>query len=196
MDDEGFMVIEGVVFAAGLSQRAGTYKMTLKIGETTVIEKCIEGMYDLCSRIIVVGGYKAWNLVRVLDIYPKVEIVLNRDYADGMFSSVKVGFRHVRGECFFFIPGDYPMISRKVYEKMVNVDGDLVIPVYNGEKGHPVLLKGYLASELLEDTTCTNLRELISKQGFVSVEVQEPGVLMDIDTIDDYRRIASLFPRP
>jgi molybdenum cofactor cytidylyltransferase len=186
------MEIEGIVLAAGFSSRAGTYKMTLKIGEATVIEKCIEGMYDLCSRIIVVGGFKVENIFRVLGKYPKVEIVLNKNYEDGMFSSLKEGFRHVRGEAFFFTPGDYPLIGKKVYEKMAGIEGDIIIPVFKGIKGHPVLMKGFLAGELLQDSGCTSLRAFIDKKGFKAVEVQEPGILEDIDTIDDYDRLVGL----
>jgi len=51
------MTIDGIVLAAGLSSRMGKYKMSLKMGNKTVIESCIESMYDLCSTIIVVGGY-------------------------------------------------------------------------------------------------------------------------------------------
>jgi molybdenum cofactor cytidylyltransferase len=36
--------------------------MTLQIGGKTVIERCIEGMYDICSKVVVVGGYKIKNL--------------------------------------------------------------------------------------------------------------------------------------
>ena len=183
------MSIEGVIVAAGLSQRTGTYKMTLKIDDTTVIEKCLEGMYDLCSWIIVVGGYKFENLIPVLDQYEKVELVLNANYKDGMFSSVKEGLRQVRGERFFFIPGDYPVVSKQVYETMANVEGDIIIPAYHGENGHPVLINGYLANELVEDTICTSLREFINARGFTLVNVQNPGILQDIDTMDDYEKI-------
>ena len=96
------MNIEAVVLAAGYSSRAGTFKLNLDIAGKTVIERCVEGMVDICSRIVVVGGYQIDMIVEVLQKYPKLEVVLNSRYAEGMFTSVKEGMRHVQGDRFFF----------------------------------------------------------------------------------------------
>lgn len=185
------MGLEGVVLAAGYSRRAGTFKMTLEIEKTTIIEKCIAGMYELCSRIIVVSGFQAAKLEQVLAGYPKVDIVFNKHYHLGMFSSVKFGFQQVRSERFFFTPGDYPLVSREVYTALVNVNGEVVVPVYRGHPGHPLLLQGVLARELVQDSRCTNLREFLAHKNLVTVGVQEPGILQDIDTFDDYQRMVN-----
>lgn len=185
------MGFEGVVLAAGYSRRIGAFKMTLEAGNATIIEKCIAGMYELCSRVIVVSGYQASKLEHVLAGYPKIEIVFNENYHLGMFSSVKTGFRQVRSERFFFTPGDYPMIGREVYAALANVNGEVVIPVYRGFMGHPLLMQGDLAHELVEDSCCANLREFIARKALVPVEVQDPGILQDIDTIDDYQKMIS-----
>lgn len=187
------MKIEGIILAAGLSTRAGTNKLILDIDGKTVIERCIYGMYDLCSKIIVVGGHRMEEIKDVLDKYPKVELVYNPDYLEGMFSSVKKGLSHIKEERFFLIPGDYPVISKKIYEDMLKIDRDIVIPVYNGKKGHPLLMKSYLIKELLEDIHYETLRDFISEKGFTSINVEEPGILMDIDTMEDYKRACLYF---
>ncbi|MEW9096437.1 MAG: nucleotidyltransferase family protein [Clostridiaceae bacterium] len=187
------MKIEGIILAAGLSTRAGTNKLVLNIYGKTVIERCIYGMYDLCSKIIVVGGYRVEEIKDILDKYPKVELVYNPDYLEGMFSSVKKGLSYIKEERFFLIPGDYPVINKKIYEKMLNVDRDIVIPVYNGKKGHPLLMKSYLIKELLEDIHYETLRDFINEKGFASIDVEERGILMDIDTMEDYKRARLYF---
>lgn len=96
------MNIEAVVLAAGYSSRAEAFKLELDLGGKTVIERCVEGMLPLCSRIIVVGGYQADKIQRILQQYPQVEVVLNKRYAEGMFTSVKEGMRRIRGEKIFF----------------------------------------------------------------------------------------------
>ncbi len=175
--------------AAGFSSRAGTYKMTLQIGGKTVIERCIEGMYDICSRVIIVGGHKIENLKFLCGKYPNIELVLNENFEDGMFSSVKKGISSIKEDRLFLIPGDYPLINSSIYERMLKVDGDIVIPVYDRQKGHPVLIKKEIADELLCSPEYNNLREFIHLKGFTAVEVEEPGILMDIDTIDDYKAL-------
>lgn len=185
------MKVEGIILAAGLSTRANTNKLTLDISGRTAIERCIHGMYNLCSKIIIVGGHRIEEIKDILNLYPKVELVYNPNYLDGMFSSVKKGLVHVKEEKFFLIPGDYPVIHEKTYEKMSQVDKDIVIPVYNEKRGHPLLMKSYLIEELLKDSSCKTLRDFINKKGFTSINVEDPGILMDIDTMEDYRKILS-----
>lgn len=180
------MKIEGIVLAAGLSKRAGTYKMELKFGEKTLIEKSIEGMYDLCSRIIVVGGYRIERVISILNKYEKVEVVFNKDYEKGMFSSIKEGMKHVKEEKFFFLPGDYPFIDKKVYKKMLSISGDIIIPTYKEKKGHPVLLKSIFIKEILNECKYATFREFIYHNKPTFVEVDEDGILIDIDTMEDY----------
>ncbi|MGE5581812.1 MAG: nucleotidyltransferase family protein [Bacillota bacterium] len=183
------MKIEAVVLAAGYSSRAGTFKLELDINGKTVIERCLEGLNDFCSRIIVVGGYRIDKIRAILKNYPKVEVVLNNSFNLGMFSSVKTGLRHLQGERFFFTPGDYPLISRNVCQKLLQADGDIVIPVFNGRKGHPLLLKTKITAELLKEDDGYNLRDFIRRQGFVPVTVEDEGILWDLDTREDYQKI-------
>lgn len=183
------MKVEGVILAAGLSSRAGTYKMTLEIEGKTIIEKCVESMYNICSRVIVVGGYKIEKIIPVLSKYYKVEIVYNSNYKEGMFSSVKEGIKNVREERFFLTPGDYPMIRSDVYKAMLKISGDIIIPVYNGINGHPVLLRSSIANELLYNIKYSNLREFVYSKKPKLIDVNDSGILEDVDTIDDYRKL-------
>ncbi|RXI48254.1 nucleotidyltransferase family protein [Clostridium tetani] len=187
------MKVEGIILAAGLSTRAGTNKLILDIDGKTAIERCICGMYDLCSKIIVVGGHRIEDIKGILDRYTGVELIYNPNYLEGMFSSVKKGVIHIKEERFFLIPGDYPVINKKTYEDMLKLDKDIVIPMYNGKKGHPVLMKSYLIEELLKDASYKALRDFINKKGFIPIKVQDPGILMDIDTMEDYKRAVLYF---
>jgi molybdenum cofactor cytidylyltransferase len=183
------MNIEAVVLAAGYSSRADAFKLELDINGKTVIEHCIESMIDLCSRIIVVGGYQIEKIIEILRKYPQIEVVLNSRYAEGMFTSVKEGIRHVRGDRVFFTPGDYPLISPEVCKRLLTTDGEIVIPVFGGRKGHPVLLSGHIAAELLMEDDRYNLRDFIQRKGFQTLMVEDEGILIDLDTTDDYKRI-------
>ena len=60
------MGVEGVILAAGLSRRSGRFKMTLPLGERTVIEHCVAGMAGAVSRIVVVVGWQASRLQELL----------------------------------------------------------------------------------------------------------------------------------
>lgn len=183
------MDIDGIVLAAGFSKRAGIFKMELMIDNKTMIEHSIQGMYDICSRIIVVGGYKIWIIRKILKNYKKVKIVLNRNYKKGMFSSVKIGIQHIKSDKFFLLPGDIPFVKKGIYKKMLSIQGDIVIPSYKGRKGHPVLIKSYLINEILAEPENSNLKIFINRKGYTLIEVEDEAILRDIDTLEDYNKL-------
>jgi len=181
--------VEGVVLAAGLSSRSGRYKMTLPLGDRTVIEHCIAGMRGVVSRIVVVIGWQAARLQELLARDEKVTCVLNERYRDGMSSSVRAGIAQVRASRFFLTPGDYPLVGPAVYERMLGVQGDIVIPTAGGERGHPVLLRGALVPEILAQPADSSLRDYIEARGYVTIEVGDEAILWDLDTPEDYERL-------
>lgn len=184
-------MVEGVVVAGGFSSRAGGWKMAFDLGGLTVLQRCVLTMSSFCSRVIVVGGDRYRSLPRLLskEKYPLVELVYNADYPQGMFSSVLTGFREVRAPRFFFIPGDYPLVSPSVYRKLLSQEGEAIIPSYQGDTGHPVLFQTAAITELTSRPgKYNNLREFIASRQHQYVEVADPGILLDIDTREDYQK--------
>jgi len=187
-------MIEGLIIAAGKSQRtAEKYKMTLDFGGRTLIEKSLASLAPFCVKIIVVTGYKSQELSVILQKYPNVEIVFHPAYEEGMFSSIKAGMKQIRGERFFFLPGDYPLISPTVYQMLQTVDSEIVLPTFNGQPGHPVLFKKTVIAKILAGSSYGNLREFIAAHQPAYVAVDCQGILRDIDTLDDYRKILRLW---
>jgi molybdenum cofactor cytidylyltransferase len=180
---------EGVVLAAGLSSRSKKYKMALPLGDRTVIEKSIEGMYDLVSRVIVVVGWREEQIRSLLASYHKVELVTNQNFREGMFSSVKVGIAHVTAPRFFLLPGDHPLVRADVYAELLDAEGDIAIPTFRGRRGHPVLLSSHLIQQILDSPDTGNLRDYIRTKGYTEVPVDQEGILIDIDTLEDYHAV-------
>ncbi len=179
-------MVEGIVLAAGSSQRAGAFKPELRLGDKTLLEHAISGMYNICERIIVVGGYEVERVREILSSYAKVEVVENMNWQTGMFSSVKVGVAQVKGERFFFLPADVPLVPENVYRKLLLHQGDIVIPVFGERKGHPVLFQRAVVADILSEPDDSNLRQVIRRRGFVIVPTEHQEVLMDVDTPEDY----------
>lgn len=184
--------VEAVIAAAGFSSRAGGWKPAFDLGGLSIVEHCVRGLSPFCSRIIVVGGYFFNALCELLQEYHQVELVFNPDYETGMLSSVQQGFRLVREPRFFFIPGDYPFVSSFVYETLLQKEGDVIIPSHRGITGHPVLFQTEAARELLSRKSCASLREFVFSRKYIVVELPDPGILIDIDTEEDYRRAAGI----
>lgn len=184
--------IDGIILAAGFSSRTGAFKMELQWGEKKMIQHVIDEMKALCSRVIVVAGYKKERIIELTKEYVNLEVVFNPRYTEGMFTSVKEGVKHIKSPWFFLTPGDYPLITKSIYQKLLEArcesDQCVFIPVFNGRKGHPILVKSDLVKELLVEPEDSNLRKFIHRKGFTPVEVDEDAILVDIDTMEDYQR--------
>jgi len=186
---------EGVILAAGFSERAVQFKMTLPLGDRTILEMCIEGMTSVCDRIIVVGGYNYDKIKEIVADIPNVEFCYNKNYEMGMFTSVKKGIREIKAGRFFIVPGDQPLVQAETYQKMLAVDADIVIPRYKGKKGHPVLFRSHLIEEILAmpDEAC--LRDFIHSKNAVCIDLDDRGILLDIDNPADYKTVKEYFEK-
>ena len=185
------MDIEGIVLAAGFSSRMGKFKMEMSLNGKTLIERSVESLDKVCSKIIVVAGYKIERIKEILKSYEKVEVVFNKEFEKGMFSSVKIGISQIKAEKFFLLPGDIPFVNEDVFKKLLSKKGDIIIPVFQGRKGHPVLINSSLINEILNEPEDSNLKLFIDTKGFSTVEVQDESILIDIDTEEDYLNYSS-----
>lgn len=184
--------VDGIILAAGFSSRTGVFKMGLQWGEKKLVQRVIDEMTELCSLVIVVAGYKKEKIIELTKGYSNLEVVFNPRYTKGMFTSVKEGVKYVKSPWFFLTPGDYPLITKAIYQKLLDARSksgqSVFIPVFKGRKGHPILVKKDLVKELLEEPDDSNLRKFINQKGFEPVEVDDDAILVDIDTMEDYQR--------
>jgi molybdenum cofactor cytidylyltransferase len=186
---------EGVILAAGSSFRAGTFKPALDLGGTPMIRRCLEGMQEVCARVIVVGGFAFDNLSELVRELPGVECVENPEYPRGMFTSVKAGLSRLRGDICFLLPVDAPCVPARVYRRLIECGSPVAVPVYRGSRGHPVLLRSAVIPSILREPDESSLRTFIHRTGSEPVEVDAPEVLYDIDTPEAYARLLGILPR-
>jgi molybdenum cofactor cytidylyltransferase len=182
-------LVEGVILAAGLSSRAGTFKPALLLGNKSMIERCVEGMHDVCHRIVVVGGHEFGQLRTLLDGIAKIECIENSSYRKGMFTSVKLGLSRLRGDRVFMIPADIPLVPSRVYRQLLALQADIVVPSFQGRNGHPVCLSRAIIPRILREPDESSLRDVIRTIGFRDVEVGAEEILLDVDTPEDYDRV-------
>ena len=185
--------IEGVILAAGASSRAGAFKPGLLIGGKTMIARCIEGMEDICQRIIVVGGYEVDQLRSFVGAFWKAECIENPSYQKGMFTSVKAGLALVGGDRCFVLPGDVPLVPLRVYRELLAIDAEIVVPTFRGTNGHPVCLSKTVIPRILAEPDQSSLRDLIRRMGYRGLPVDAEEILLDIDTPEDYEEVCRRF---
>jgi molybdenum cofactor cytidylyltransferase len=181
--------VEGVLLAAGRSRRAGSLKMALELSGKPLLLWGLESLAAVCDRTIVVAGFQAENIRRLVRDCPGVDVAVNEGFADGMLSSIQAGVRQVRAPRFFLLPGDMPLVRAGVYRELLACAADIVVPACAGRRGHPVLLAGTLIPGILAEPPGSSLGRFIARHGSATVEVGDPGIFVDVDTARDAEKI-------
>ena len=185
-----------IILAAGLSSRMIENKLLLPWTDgQAIISQVVSAYVDAgLDPIIVVTGRDAEGVAATLAAYP-LTFAHNPDYATGeILSSVKTGLRALPNllDAAFIQPGDMPCISSAVISRLAaqHEPGFNVAPAYQGQRGHPVLLDRAFWRAMLELPADARPRAVLegARERLRRVEVDEQGVVMDIDTRAAYER--------
>ena len=199
----GAAVCAGVLLAAGESSRMGRPKQTLDwLGEPLVVYQTRQLLEAGVGQAIVVLGHEAEAvrpLVEVVDD-PRLTIVVNPDYSEGKTTSIKAGLRAMeRGAAsVLLLAADQPRpaaLLRGLAEAHREREALISIPAHRGKHGHPPIFDAALLPELLDITEeGRGVREVIQRHSGAihEVEVDDPLVLTNLNTREDYERALAL----
>ncbi|MFP7296766.1 NTP transferase domain-containing protein [Neobacillus niacini] len=194
------IIMEAIVLAAGYSSRANAFKMTLPLGQMSVLEHTISKFEEICSKIIVVAGYQAETIQEEINkINDKkaytfqIKLVYNEDFNLGMFSSIQKGCTELEAPAFFITPGDCPLVNKKTLQLLADQDGNVVIPSFKFKGGHPIKLSKQVSHKILATNHESNLRDVLNGYDKSYFTVDDPGILMDVDTPEDYQKAFSYY---
>ncbi len=174
----------------------GTPKMLLSYGENTIIETVIDRIcQSRVEKIMLVAGSGKEAVMAKMAGRP-VEICINPAYTQGMFSSVRCGFMAIprEAEAVMVFLGDQPMVRPPVIDDIVEAweksGKGMVIPVFQGKRGHPVLIDAKYRDEITGLDPERGLRSLVENhpEDILEIETPDSSVLRDIDTASDYQR--------
>ncbi|PFP25956.1 molybdopterin-guanine dinucleotide biosynthesis protein A [Bacillus sp. AFS073361] len=187
--------MEAIVLAAGFSSRANAFKMTLPLGKMSVLEQTISKFEGLCSKVIVVAGFQAELIeVEMAKIFDKnaysfqIKCIYNENFNRGMFSSIQKGCNEVNASTFFITPGDCPLVKKETVQQLAEQEGNVIIPSFNFKGGHPIKLSSEVQLKILETNPDSNLRVVLNNYEKKYLNVEDPGVLLDMDTPEDYQK--------
>lgn len=189
---DNMKTIHTVVLAAGASRRLGFNKLTVKVDGEAIVRRAVIPFVEVSlGEVIVVTGSDMPDVAEALEGLP-VRIVYNRDRIKGMSSSIRAALPFIAGAKAVFIHlGDKPFIKKEMLHVMVDRLGfggkRIVVPVFGGLKGHPVLIDMAPYEADMEGLTGDRgLREVIEKHGSDVLFIEgDEDVLFDIDTLED-----------
>ncbi len=190
-------LISAVVLAAGASRRMGQPKMLLPWGNTVVIQKVVSTLLEGgVSLPVIVTGRSAEEIKRA--VQSKTVIwVHNPDYeTTEMLQSLQLGLRSLpeNAKAFLIVLGDQPQIETDVIRQITaeyNAHHPaIIIPSNQFRRGHPWLVSSDLLPELLELPEEATLRQFLNAHtgSITYLNVDNPTVLMDLDTPAEYER--------
>lgn len=191
--------VAGIILAAGKSSRMGTMKGLLPYGGSSVLQTVInKAESSTLHSLLLVLGHES-EAVREQIVLERTEIVMNPDYAAGMSTSLQAGLPVVPPECEFamFLLGDQPLVATATLNLLVTAaqenPGTFIVPYYAGKRGNPVLAHRLFFPEISLVRGDAGARPLLARypERVVRVEVNDPGVLVDLDTPEDYQRLCN-----
>jgi molybdenum cofactor cytidylyltransferase len=192
--------VSAVILAAGTSTRMGRPKQLLPLGGTTVLAHAIENVRSAgVVEMVLVLGASAEAIRRQLpqSLLEGLKVVVNQAYAQGMASSLREGLSALdpQSAAALIILGDQPLVRPQTLLQIMagyhQSRARIVIPLHQGKRGNPVLLNRAVFPEVMALEGDTGCRAIFANHldAILKVEVDDPGILLDIDNQDDYDRL-------
>ncbi|MGY4828159.1 nucleotidyltransferase family protein [Sphaerotilaceae bacterium SBD11-9] len=187
-----------VVLAAGQGSRfqGFQHKLMQGLGASTVIATTISNALATELPVLVVTTEPLVELVsrhvatRDVVVLPAVTSAASR--ALGMGYSIAAGVA-ARSDAsgWLILPADMPMVQTRTLNAVASAleSHPVAYAQYRGRRGHPVGFAAELYSELVMLTGDEGARRLLARYPSQGVEVDDPGVLLDVDTEDDLARV-------
>lgn len=189
-------MISAILLAAGESRRMGDFKQLLPLQGKTFVECCVDNLLASgVDEVIVVTGHRHAEVARAL-AHRHIKLAFNSDYQSGMSSSIRCGVQALdeKSTAILIALADQPQIHASLIARLVAAYRSerplLVVPVYDGRRGHPIILGAQLRQELLAIDPAQGLRQVVQayKDHTLFVEMTSDAVLLDFDYPEDYQR--------
>jgi molybdenum cofactor cytidylyltransferase len=188
-------MITGVLLAAGSSRRFGDAKLLAPANDGVPI-----GVTS--ARRLLASVPRAVAVVRPGDLElaellagEGLQVVINTRADRGMATSLSCGIR-ATGPCrgWVIALADMPLVRPETMAAVVaRVDAGalLAAPRYHGRRGHPVGFSRELRRELMVLRGDSGARSLFARYADDGawVDVDDPGILVDVDTPSDLRAL-------
>ena len=194
--------LAGIILAAGLSSRMRELKPLLPLdGEPAVLR--VAGAYRAVGlEAVVVLGFGAERVAPLLEAHG-VRHVVNHDFAEGMYSSVRCGVRALPADvgAFFVHPVDCALVRSETLGLLARGASEPAVgvayPVHLAARGHPPLVPAALRAAIVDEEPEGGLKELLTRGDSEArdVPVDDPNVLLDMDDAAAHARLERLAAR-
>lgn len=196
-------MIAATILAAGRSTRMGHPKARLLYRGRTFLQGILDAAEAAGLRRIVAVGADATEILSGHDLHG-VSVVTNTEMDSGPIGSIRAAIREIRDdpvEALLVWPVDLPHVSVKTIEMLKDAfsrtHGPVIVPVYHGTRGHPVVFGRDVFSELLDPGLHDGARAVVHRDQsrVVEVEVDDSAIISDLNTPEEYEGLLRLEDR-
>lgn len=190
-------MISAIVLAAGASSRMGSPKALLRTGDRTFVRAILETLRSAgVADVVVVIRSGQPEVIAEIEASGFGRHVLNPRPDDGQLSSLLAGLDAVDRdgvEAVLVTLVDVPLIGADAVRTLVAraraSDAAILRAVHHSRHGHPVVFKKRVFDALRRADPAVGAKAVIRDWPPEDVEVDNPGVLEDVDTPADYTRV-------
>ncbi len=194
------VALAAVIPAAGRSRRMGREKLLLPFRGATSLETILRTLRAAgISDITVVLRADLGEAAR-LSRDAGARVLVNLEPDGDMAESIRIGLADLSpsADAVFIWPADHPAVQGTTIAALSAVAdrASVWIPTWEGRRGHPALIGRALVEGVFELARGEGLRELWRKRAASVRElpVPDPGVLINIDTPEQYEAAVRDFP--
>ena len=187
-------MISAILLAAGQSKRMnGENKLTKKIQGIPLIKLSVKNILaSSINELIVVLGHQKEIIEKLIDKNEKLKFVFNKDFENGMSSSIKTGLNNLseKTEAFFICLGDMPMVSHDIYNQLIKSkdNKEIIVPTYKGKQGNPVLFTKSIKEKITDITGDVGAKKILelNRDKIFFLETNDQTVTQDFNTQDNF----------
>lgn len=188
-----------IVLAAGrgIRFRGAGHKLLQPVGGTTVLGSTVSNALETGLPVVVVCTETLASEVRSM-VAARDIVVLPDLGAQGQVLPFGMGHSIAAGvsasgdaQGWLVLPGDMPLVRARSMLAVADAldDAPVAFAQYRGMRGHPVGFAAELYSELIELHGDEGAKRLVARYPSYGVELDDPGVLVDVDTVDDLKQL-------
>jgi molybdenum cofactor cytidylyltransferase len=186
--------VAGIILAAGKSSRMGKMKLLLDINGKPMLGHVVESaLHSALDEVIVVLGHEHARILESID-FKGATVVFNPDFLKGQSTSLKAGIAAVGESCdaALFLLGDLPLVDSGIIDAVLQkhkaTRASIVVPVFAGKRGNPVLLARSLFPMVLALEGDIGARPILAAHEDLieTVDIGHEGILLDVDSWEDY----------
>jgi len=203
-------VLAAVILSAGESSRMGSPKALVPFRGKTFLEHLLEIIRRYSESHMNANGGSQIGWTRIVlgahadEIFAKLsldpaKVVLNPNWKSGQLSSIQAAIHSLpenetNGILLFLV--DHPLISADLLHKLIQQFYEsgrpIVLPIYRGKRGHPVIFARQLYDELLTAPEQEGARAVVWAHAAEVLEVptEEEGVVLNLNDPEALREAA------